>query len=232
MPTIEPRTVMPFSTMPKMSSGKSPGGRPFSATVPPRPTMPIACSKALRLTAVTSTPWAPPPVSRRITVAGSSCSALTVTVGAQPAGEVELGVVDVDRGDVQAHRPGVLHRHVAEPADARDHHPVAGLGVGHLQTLVDGDAGAEDRRDLDEVDVGRQVADEVRVGHHVFGEAAVHRIAGVLLALAERLPAAEAVPAVAAGGVEPRHADPVALLDVLDARADARRRSRRPRGRG
>ena len=58
------------------------------------------------------------------------------------------------------------------------------------------------------------------IGHHVFGEAAVHRVAGVLLALAERLPAAEAVLAVAAGGVEPGHADPVALLDVLDAAAD------------
>ncbi|PAV92720.1 hypothetical protein WR25_21443 [Diploscapter pachys] len=80
VPTIDPRTVMPFSTSPKMLSGKSPGGRPFSATVPPRAIMPTACVNAFSLTAVTSAPCAPPPVSRLIAAAGSaSVRALTVT---------------------------------------------------------------------------------------------------------------------------------------------------------
>jgi hypothetical protein len=43
---------------------------------------------------------------------------------------------------------------------------------------------------------------------------------GVGLALAERLPTAETVLAMAAGGVEPGHPDAVACLDVLDAGSD------------
>ncbi|KVT16410.1 hypothetical protein WT24_04210 [Burkholderia sp. MSMB1078WGS] len=39
VPTIDLRTVMPFSTVEKIGNGKSPGGRPLSATVPPRRSM-------------------------------------------------------------------------------------------------------------------------------------------------------------------------------------------------
>ncbi|MNQ98330.1 hypothetical protein D3C85_1140150 [compost metagenome] len=111
---------------------------------------------------------------------------------------------------------------MAQAADARDHHPVAGLGVRHLQPLVDGHPRAQDRRNLLEANVGGQVADEVRVGHHIFREAAVDRIAGVLLLVAQGLPTAEAMPAMAAGGVEPGHANAIPFLDVLDPGADAR----------
>ena len=52
-----------FSTMSKIGSGKLPGGNPLSEMVPPRRTMPSACSKAIGDTAVTSTPWAPPMTS-------------------------------------------------------------------------------------------------------------------------------------------------------------------------
>ena len=85
-------------------------------------------------------------------------------VGAELLRQLELGVVDVDRGDVEAHRLGVLHRHVAEPADAGDRHPVAGLAVEHLEALVDGHAGAQHRRDLGEADARRQVADVAGIG--------------------------------------------------------------------
>ena len=60
VPTIEPRTVMPLSTMSKIGGGKSPGGRPLNTMVPPRRAMPIACANAFGWTAVTSTPCAPP----------------------------------------------------------------------------------------------------------------------------------------------------------------------------
>ena len=69
---------------------------------------------------------------------------------AELRGKVQLVVVDVDGDHVQAHGLGVLDRQMAETADAGDHHPVAGLGVRDLEPLVDGHAGAEDRRDLDE----------------------------------------------------------------------------------
>ena len=141
-------------------------------------------------------------------------------VGTHRAGEGQLLVGDVDRDHLAAHGLRVLHGDVAEPADPGDHHGVAGLGVGLLQALVDGDAGTEDRCRHLEVETVRQVADIVGVRQHVFGEAAVHRIAGVLLGVAQGLPARQAVLAVAAGGVQPGHPDPVALLDRRDAGAE------------
>ncbi len=78
---MEPRTVVPFSTMSKIDSGKSPGGRPFRAMVAPREVMLTACSNALGETAVTNTPCAPPSVCALISAAGSlEVLALTVTV--------------------------------------------------------------------------------------------------------------------------------------------------------
>ena len=61
--------------------------------------------------------------------------------------------------------------------------------------------------------------DVVGIGHDVFGEAPVHRVTGVLLLFAQRLPAAQTVSAMAAGGVEPRHADAIAFLHLRDTRA-------------
>lgn len=77
VPTIEPAMCRPLSTTSKIGVGKSPGGRPTRAMVPPRRAMPMAWPKALLDTAVTSTPWAPP-MSRWSTSTGSSCRALTV----------------------------------------------------------------------------------------------------------------------------------------------------------
>ena len=111
---------------------------------------------------------------------------------------------------------------MAEPADAGDDHCIARLGVGHLQALVDRHARAEHRRDLVEAHIAGQVADIVGVGQHIVGEPAIDRIAGVELAFAQRLPAAEAVHAMAAGSVEPGHADPVAFLHMGDALAHGR----------
>ena len=148
--------------------------------------------------------------------------ALTATGAPSSAGQVELAVVDVDRGDVQTHRPGILDGQVPKAANARDDDPVARSGLGHLQALVHGDARAQDRRDLDELHVGGQVADVVGVGNHILGERAVDRVSSVLLGLAQRFPAGPAVGAVPAGGVQPRDADRVVLLQVCHAGADGR----------
>ncbi|MNE71849.1 hypothetical protein D3C80_1677520 [compost metagenome] len=64
---------------------------------------------------------------------------------AQAFGEGQLVIVNIDRRHVQPHGGGVLDRQMPETADTGDDHPVAGLGIGHFQTLIDGDAGAEDR---------------------------------------------------------------------------------------
>ena len=148
--------------------------------------------------------------------------ALTADGRTESAGEVELAVVHVDCRDVQAHRPGVLDGHVPEAADTRDHDPVARLGSRHLQAFVHGDARAQDWRDLDKVHVGGQMTDVVGVGDHILGEGAVDRVSSVLLRFAQRFPAGPAVGAVPAGGVQPRHADPVALAQVRHAGADGR----------
>ena len=141
-------------------------------------------------------------------------------LGSVPCGERELVVVDVDGGDAQAHGPGVLDRDVAEPADAGDDDPLARARLGHLQALVDGDAGAEDRGDLDGV---RAVGDErgVRgVDEHVLAEGAVDAVARVLLLLAQGLPAGGAELALAAGREEPGVPDELADVQVRDALAE------------
>ena len=142
--------------------------------------------------------------------------------GAELARQLQLGVVDIHRDDVQAHGPRVLHGDVAEAADTGDRHPLAGARPGFLEALVHRHAGAKDRRNFQKIDVFRQDTDVVRISQHVFGVATVDRITGVLLALAQGFPAGQAVLAAAAGGVEPGHADTVAFLDPRDAAADRR----------
>jgi hypothetical protein len=115
-----------------------------------------------------------------------------------------------------------LNRDVTKAADTRDRKPLSGPRVGHADSLVDGDASAQDRRDLLEADLRRQMADIVRISDHVLGVSAVHRIARVLLIVTERLPAAETMLAATARGVQPRHADAISFLDALDVGADGR----------
>ena len=62
--------------------------------------------------------------------------------------------------------------------------------------------------------------DVAGVGGGVLAEAAVDRVAHVLLLEAERLPAGDAVVADAAGVAEPRHRDAVAEGDLGHARAE------------
>ena len=55
----------------------------------------------------------------------------------------------------------------------------------------------------------------VGIGHHILGKAAIDRIAGVLLLLAQGFPATQTMHAVAAGTVEPGQADTVAFLHMF-----------------
>ena len=83
-----------------------------------------------------------------------------------------------------------------------------------------------------EVDPVGDRHDVVGVRDGVLGEGAVDRVAAVLLLLAERLPAADAVAALAARVAEPGDRDAVADRAVRDAFAELARRCRRPRDRG
>ena len=75
-------------------------------------------------------------------------------------------------------------------------------------------------RGLERVDPLGHLDDVAGVGVGVLAEAAVDRVAHVLLLEAERLPAGDAVLAGAAGVAEPRHRDSVAERDLGDAGAE------------
>ena len=141
-------------------------------------------------------------------------------LGAEALGQLEFGVVDVDGHHAQAHRAGVLHGDVSKAADAGDRHPLPRPRVRHLQALVDRDARARDGRDLQRVGVVRDARRIGGVDEHVAAEAAVDGVAAVLLALAQCLPAGAAVLARAARRPQPRVADFVADLEILDAFAE------------
>lgn len=138
-------------------------------------------------------------------------------LGAEFPREGELVLRDVDRSDPQAHRDRVLHGDVPEPPDAGDRHPLPGAGAGALEALVDGDAGAQDRCDLERVAALGQAGGVRRIDEHVLAERPVDRVAAVALLLAEGLPAGAAVLAHTAGRPQPGVADQVAHGKALDA---------------
>ncbi|MGY4623547.1 hypothetical protein ACVWY3_001303 [Bradyrhizobium sp. USDA 4486] len=84
-------------------------------------------------------------------------------------------------------------------------------------SLVGGDAGAQDRRDGGEIDRHRQLGGEGDRGDDIFGEAAVHAVAGVVLVLAQRLPAGLAIFASHARIVQPGDTDGIADPQTLHA---------------
>jgi hypothetical protein len=110
---------------------------------------------------------------------------------------------------------------MAQSADAGDHDPFAGPRLGLLDALVRRDACADERRGFARCQTCRDVGDVVRVRHDVFGKATVLRVAAELRFGAHGLACREAKLAVTAGGIEPGHADTVALLDRRHARAES-----------
>ena len=96
----------------------------------------------------------------------------------------------------------------------------AGLHIGGLDRLEGGDAGAGQRGGVaggDGVGDGHDVA---LVGDGVLRVGAVDRVAAVLLGLAQRLAAGDAVAAAAAGRPEPGDGHPVSDLPNAGAGAE------------
>src|SRR4029077_17210458 len=218
--------------MSKIGAGKSPGGSPLNTIVPPRRASPMAWPNACGCTAVTSTPC-PPPVAFCTSSTTSEVRALTATSAprrvARASLESSMSMATTRRPLARAYCTGTWPSPPARactpgagprPADTGDRHPLPGPGVGHLEALVDGDARAQDRRDLQGVGI---LGDPRRVGgveQHVGAEAAVDAVAPVLLALAQRFPAGAAVLAGAARRPQPGVTDLVADLQVVDALAE------------
>jgi len=78
---------------------------------------------------------------------------------------------------VEAHGFGILNREVTEAADAGDDHPLAGAGIGGLETLVHGDARADDGCDIEEADVLGEMRYVVWIGYGVVRVTAVLGVA-------------------------------------------------------
>jgi hypothetical protein len=110
---------------------------------------------------------------------------------------------------------------MAETADAEDGDQVGRPRARDLHGLVGRHARAGQRRSVEWVDAVRDGDDVLRVRVDVLGEPAVHRITGVLLRGAERLPAAHAVVTGAARISEPRNGDAVADRQLGHARAES-----------
>ncbi|MPN14723.1 hypothetical protein SDC9_162050 [bioreactor metagenome] len=106
-----------------------------------------------------------------------------------------------------------------QAANAGNDHPIAGLAVEHFEALVYRHAGAQHRGCRGEFEGIGQFADIGRIGQHVLGVSTVHRVTCHLLAIAQSLPTGDAMLAMAAGRVQPRHADAVAFLDPGNARS-------------
>ena len=153
-------------------------------------------------------------------VVGVATTGVDDVVGAQLDREVELLVLDVDGDHDRTAQPRVLQREMPQPADAEHGDPFTGLHVGGLDRGEGGDAGAGQGGG---VAGGHRVGDRhdvALVSDGVLRVRAVDRVAAVLLGLAQRLAAGDAVAAAAAGRPEPGDGHPVSGLPNTGAGAE------------
>ena len=151
MPTIEPTTVMPLSTVSKIGSFISfSAGSATKTSVPPRRSEPNACSNERgrdrqrdRLVGAAEA------LDRRD---GILLRRVHRELGTELACELELLVVDVDGDDPSAGDARVLDRQVAEAADAEHRDEVGRAGARDLDRLVGRHAGAGERSRVERVD--------------------------------------------------------------------------------
>ena len=87
-----------------------------------------------------------------------------------------------------------------------------------LMPFVGGDPCTDERRGLLGAEAGGHMRDIIRIGENVLGEATVLGVAAELRLRAYRLPGRQAMLAMTAGRIEPRHAHTVTLFDDRHAR--------------
>ncbi|KAF1855195.1 hypothetical protein Lal_00003742 [Lupinus albus] len=150
-------------------------------------------------------------------------------VGAQGLGVVGLVGAAAEHGDFGTQADGELDRHVAEAAEADHAHAAAGADVPGAQRRVAGDAGAQQRRRLGQVEAFRHAQDELLAHHQVLGVTAesdfpgdaVTAVVGLGVALAAQLLLAlAALVALHAGIHHAAHCHVVADLVARHRRAD------------
>ncbi len=187
VPTIEPSTFVPFSTVSKMGSWRwLSAGSPTNTRVPPRRSEPYACSKALGETASAIAASVPPRVL--IAAAGSSwrasrCRRRPVPWPSRASRRTGPPPRRARRRSARTAAPGGRARR------RRRWRPGRTSGARHLHDLVPGDAGAGQGRGLERGSSRQAPCPVAAGGEGVLGPSAVDRVAGVLLPLAQRLPA-------------------------------------------
>src|SRR5262245_21837879 len=142
-------------------------------------------------------------------------------IGAQALGEVELGVVHVDRHGEPAGDVRVLQPEVPEPADPDDPDHVGRPDLRGLDRLVGGHTGAGERRGVERVDALRHDADEVGVRDRVLAIATVDEVAGERGAHAVGLETLDAELAYPVRSAEPGDRDPLPDRQAGHALAEA-----------
>ncbi len=111
---------------------------------------------------------------------------------------------------------------MSETPSAGNCDPFARPCCGLLDSFVGGYPGTDERRSLGSLKAGRDMGHVIRVREDVLDEAAVPGITAELRLGAHRLPSRQAILAMTTRRVEPRNADPVALLHDRNARSNGR----------
>ncbi len=180
VPTIEPTTVMPFSTVSKIGSRTSlSAGNATNTSVPPRRSELQFCSNEARRNRQSDRLVGAP---KSIWIASHgivSSLALTVNFGAPSSrASASLSSSRVDRDDAPAGDPRVLDRQVPEPADAEHGDEIRRAGAGHLDRLVGRHARAGERGRVNGIDPIGDRDNEVAVCGGELPEAAIDGVAG------------------------------------------------------
>src|SRR5262249_48628448 len=125
---------------------------------------------------------------------------------------IELALARRERCHIAAAGGGELDSHVPKPADPDDAYPVSRLGV-HCQRREDGNAPAQERPSLGEVQLFRQLNDPMRTD--VGREPTAMTDDGRLHLRAKMMPSRHALVTVHAATREPADADALSDLESL-----------------
>ena len=124
---------------------------------------------------------------------GIGCSRIHGDFRPQLARERELLLDHVQRGDMETHGMSILNSDVAKPTDAGDGNPFAWAGFGFLDALVGSDPGTQDRRHRCKINVLGKASHVCRIADSVLCEGTIDAVPAVVLKLAQRFPARDAV---------------------------------------
>ena len=218
MPEAHPRIVL----LPKMScTGVTDSGAKSAPTIISVPLGPSPLTSAdidFESGAVARTTLAPPSLLQSLR--GISGAGVDVFVRAEFLGQRLLVAAAADGDGAKAHLAGVLNSQMSEAADSLHGYQVAGARAGIAQRVIDGDAGAQQRRGFVGGEIVGHERDRFGGDDDVLGVTSVEVKGGNFLELAVDEVAAAAGVAGEAVAAVPAHADALAGLPLSYVGAD------------